>query len=60
MVATVNLYLLHDLSVQRDRIDRQWRAAIRALAPEHSTREIAKHAGVSHVTVHKMTKGARR
>lgn len=58
--AAVNLTSLYDLSVQRDRIDREWRAAIKALAPDHSTRVIAKHAGVSHVTVYKMTKGVTR
>lgn len=56
----MNLTSLYDLSVQRDRIDREWRAAIKALAPDHSTRVIAKHAGVSHVTVYKMTKGVTR
>lgn len=56
----MNLTTLHSLAVQRDRIDREWRAAIRSLAPEHSTRMIARHAGVSHVTVYKMTKGVTR
>lgn len=51
---------LRELAVARDQIDRRWRAAIRSLAPMYSTRMIAKHAGVSHVTVYKMTKGVTR
>jgi hypothetical protein len=60
MERTVNLQELQDLTVQRDRLDRRWRQAIKELAPQHSTRTIARSAGVSHVTVHHMTKGVAR
>jgi len=53
-------FVLADLTHRRDQIEREWRSAIRDLSPRHSTRTIAKHAGVSHVTVHKITKGANR
>jgi len=56
----MNLDTLHQITAERDAIERAWRGAIKELAPSHSTREIAKHAGVSHVTVHKMTKGVAR
>ncbi len=51
---------LQALTVQRDRTDRAWRSAIKGLAPQHSTRTIARYAGVSHVTVHHITRGVAR
>lgn len=56
----MNLHDLQEITDQRDAIDRQWRTAIKALAPQHSTRTIARAAGVSHVTVFHMTKGVTR
>lgn len=56
----MNLQELQHITDQRDVIDRQWRSAIKALAGDHSTRTIARSAGVSHVTVHHITKGVAR
>lgn len=56
----MNLHDLKEISAQRDAIDRCWRTAIKALAPEHSTRTIARSAGVSHGTVYQITKGVPR
>jgi predicted AAA+ superfamily ATPase len=56
----VTLDHLQELTLQRDLTERAWRLAIKSLATEHSTRTIARYAGVSHVTVHHMTKGVAR
>lgn len=56
----MNLTELQAITDERDQIDRRWRQAIKELAPKHSTRTIARSAGVSHVTVFHMTKGVPR
>lgn len=56
----VNLAGLQQLTSERDDMYRRWVSAIKALAPDHSTRTIARCAGVSHGTVYQITKGVTR
>lgn len=47
---------LLNISRKRESIDTEWRDAIAALARVHSIREIARVAGASHGTVHRVVR----
>jgi DNA invertase Pin-like site-specific DNA recombinase len=50
---------LREITLRKQATDREWRAAVELLARELPSRQVAKAAGIGHVTVHRYARQGR-